>query len=350
MLRAATQPDRLGTHPAYMSCLSPGLAGPVESSTARHLRQARLPDMPDDEILRRLLGLRGGVARRRQVVAVIGKRALRDALADGALVRVGRGRYALPDLDDAATEAARLSATVSHRSAALHHGWSVATAPERPELTVPRKRHLTAARRGGADVHWRDLPSTSVTRSRGVSLTHPVQTVVDCARDLPWPEALAVADSALRSGSVTRDQLLAAAQVVRTTGRAQVLRVVEAADGRAANAFESVLRAIALDVPGLCVEPQVRIDERGLRLTPDLVDRGRRLVIEAESWQFHGHRKALHADCGRYNALVLRGWTVLRFSWEHVMLEPHYVRDVLLAVVGGPEGQAALTQGLVWAP
>jgi very-short-patch-repair endonuclease len=94
----------------------------------------------------------------------------------------------------------------------------------------------------------------------------------------------------------------------------------------------------------------VLIDERGLRVTPDLVDRSRRLVIEAESWKYHGHRKALHNDCGRYNALVLRGWTVLRFSWEHVMLEPDYVRDVLFALVGEPEGQEALTRSLVWAP
>ena len=49
-------------------------------------------------------------------------------------------------------------------------------------------------------------------------------------------------------------------------------------------------------------------------------------------------------------ALAIRGWVLLRFSWEHVMLQPGYVRDVLLAVVGDPEGQAALTRSLVWAP
>ncbi|MDR7361426.1 hypothetical protein [Nocardioides marmoribigeumensis] len=273
-----------------------------------------------DESVRQALALHGGVATRRQPLAVVGKRAVRRAVSSGTVHRVARGRYALPDLDASLAEATRLSATVSHRSAALRHGWSVATVPERPELTVPRKRHLSAERRGDADVHWRDLPEGSVDRSNGTAVTRPAQTVVDCARDLPWAEALAVADSALRSGAVTRAQLREAAEQVRTTGRARVRRVVECADRRAANAFESVLRAIALDVPGLVVEPQVRIDERGLRVTPDLVDRERRIVIEAESWEFHGHRKALHRDCARYNALVLRGWTVLRFSWEHVML------------------------------
>lgn len=64
--------------------------------------------------------------------------------------------------------------------------------------------------------------------------------------------------------------------------------------------------------------------------------------------EFHGHRKALHTDCGRYNALVLRGWTVLRFSWEHVMLDPDYVADVLRAVVGLQAGHAPLTPNLDW--
>jgi len=41
----------------------------------------------------------------------------------------------------------------------------------------------------------------------------------------------------------------------------------------------------------------------------------------------------LKADCARYNALGVRGWLVLRFSWEHVMFEPEYVREVLEAAV-----------------
>ena len=38
-----------------------------------------------------------------------------------------------------------------------------------------------------------------------------------------------------------------------------VLRVLDAADARADNPFESVLRAIGLDVPGFRLVPQVEI-------------------------------------------------------------------------------------------
>lgn len=72
--------------------------------------------------------------------------------------------------------------------------------------------------------------------------TDPEQTVVDCARDLPFPVALSVADSALRHG-VEPARLDAAAAAVRGAGAARVRRVVALADLRAANPFESSLRA-----------------------------------------------------------------------------------------------------------
>jgi hypothetical protein len=53
--------------------------------------------------------------------------------------------------------------------------------------------------------------------------------------------------------------------------------VAEAADARAANAFESTARAIALDVPGLHLVPQLRLAPGTM---PDLVDPERRHVVE----------------------------------------------------------------------
>ena len=135
--------------------------------------------------------------------------------------------------------------------------------------------------------------------------------------------------------------MLTLAERVATTGRHQCLRVAREASRRAANPFESVLRAIALDVPGLNLRPQVVIEEDGFRGRPDLVDIGNRVVVEAESFEFHGRRIGLRRDCERYNALALRGWLVLRFSWEHVMHEPAYVADCLRMASRGPLGRAA---------
>ncbi len=105
--------------------------------------------------------------------------------------------------------------------------------------------------------------------------------MLDCARHLPFDEALAIADSALRWGVVTAEEL--GAFGARGAGAAKVRRVLRCADARAANPFESVLRAHCLDA-GLEVEPQGALDLGTGVIHPDLVERRRRIALEADSW------------------------------------------------------------------
>lgn len=219
------------------------------------------------------------------------------------------------------------------RSAAAHHGWELAVQPDVPELMVRRGRKLAAPERAGVSVHWTNLADDQVHDG----VTTPVRTVLDCARVLPFAEALVIADSALRHGHVTRDEL--AAIDVRGAGAAAVRRVLRHADGRAANPFESVLRALCIEA-GIEVEPQVSLDLGTGAVRPDLVCRLLGLVLEADSWTFHATRRAHRRDCARYNLLTIRGWRVLRFTWEQVMHEQVYVRWVLAELtrcVGRPE-------------
>ena len=173
--------------------------------------------------------------------------------------------------------------------------------PERPEVVVPRNRKVTAARRGGVRVLWIDLADDQVADG----VTTPLPTVVDCARLLPFDEALAIADSALRSGDVTREELDDAS--VRGAGAGAVRRVLRHADARAANPFESVLRALCLE-SGLAVEPQGEVVLGPDVIHPDLVCRDRRAVVEGDSWTWHSTRKAHTRDCARYNLLTVHGW------------------------------------------
>lgn len=279
----------------------------------------------------------GGVATTRALLALTSRRRLHAAVRSGVVVRLASGRYALPTAEAGLVAAHRLSGVVSGLSAAAAQGWEVKHPPEQPSVTVPRNRKLAADRRVGVSVTWRDVPETDIQDG----VLRPVATVVDCARTLPFDEALAVADSALRHGHVRRAQLVAAAEAVPTTGRRAALRVAREADGRAANPFESVLRAIALEVRGLTLEPQVTIRAPGFVGRPDLVDRRRRLVVEADSFGFHASRAALRRDCRRYTALTLLGWRVVRFAWEDVMFEAAYVRDCLDQLASVPVGRAA---------
>jgi very-short-patch-repair endonuclease len=269
----------------------------------------------------------GGVSTRRALVRVASRAGVDSALRNGAIVRDGRGRYALPVANTALRRANALAGVVSYRSAALLHGWQLKIVPEYPDVTVPPNRKVSADRRLGVTLH-RGRPA-----AEGLVTTEQ-QTLVDCMRTLPFDEALTVADSALRHGSITKRALTSLAASVEGPGAAQCRLVARAATGAAANPFESVLRAITLDVPSLSFTPQQVIREGGLVVRPDLVDAALHIVVEADSFEWHGDRASLHRDCRRYNALAIRGWIVLRFSWEDVMLQPQYVRQTLQEVAG----------------
>jgi hypothetical protein len=289
----------------------------------------RLPGMDAVPALERL----GGVARTADLRRLTSRAKLHRAARRGDVVRLARGRYALPTAQDGLRAAMRLTAVLSHRSAAAFWGWELKTQPPVPEVVVPRNRNVPTDRRRGVDVTWADLRPDDVVD--GI-VTSRARTVIDCIRSLPFDEALAVADSALRHRHVTRAQLIWLAGQVRGKGAAQARRVARLASDKAANPFESVLRAIAIAVGGVDVEPQVWLDLDGMRLRPDLLDRRRRLILEAESFEWHGKRLSLTRDCVRYNAFGLAGYVVLRFSWEQVMLEPAYVEACLRAFVAGP--------------
>ena len=79
--------------------------------------------------------------------------------------------------------------------------------------------------------------------------------------------------------------------------------------------------------------PQVVIDTPGGQFRVDLADEQRRIVIEADSFSWHGDRAALDRDCRRYDELVRAGWTVLRFSWEQVMFDGAWLVAVVRDVV-----------------
>ncbi|NUS40574.1 MAG: type IV toxin-antitoxin system AbiEi family antitoxin domain-containing protein [Terrabacter sp.] len=267
----------------------------------------------------------GGVCSWSDLRACASARRVRKATAQGLLVRVSRGRYTLPGLDAARALATRAGATASHTTAALHWGWGVKWAPAEPHVTLPRGRKLRAHARSGVVRHWRTLAQGDVVDGW---VTSKVRTVVDCCLDLPFDEALAVADSALRSGVQLADVVPAAA-ALPPRQRRRVGRVLLHADHRAANPFESVLRAICLSVKGLTVVPQHVVKARGFYARVDLADADLMIVIEAESLEFHADAAALQHDCRRYTGLGARGWVVLRFTWSEVMTQPHYVREAL---------------------
>lgn len=259
---------------------------------------------------------------------------IRRALKDGAIVRVGHGLYAPRPLPDPVDVATRLHGVVSHTSAAVAHGWEVRSHPTRPDILVPRSRGVSQSRRRGVNLRWRDFTAADVVDR----VTTPVRTIIDCARDLPLADALAVADSALRAGDVTECGLRKALEHLPRSGRERTELVLSQASALAANPFESALRAHSITAVGPLFTPQAEIHLERATYRPDLVCEKLRVILEADSHTFHTSRDALNRDCRRYNELTLAGWLVLRFTWEQVMTFRTWVIDVISR---GVEGQRA---------
>ncbi|GAB3282398.1 hypothetical protein GCM10027449_24330 [Sinomonas notoginsengisoli] len=286
-----------------------------------------------------LLAMRGGSARTQLLRRSFSKRQIARAVADGTIIRSVRGVYALASLGEAEHTALESSGVLCLRSAALAHGMGVLHRPKVVELAVPRERR--AIKRSGVSTRRRLLPAQDLVRQGEVFATSAARTVLDCAAALPFAEGLAIADSGLRMGLVSRDELVSAAAIWVGRNRSAQQRVLEHMDGRAANAFESGLRAACIEA-GVPMKPQVVIRAGGTDRRVDLartLSRGSRwvwLVAEADSFEWHGGRQALHRDCTRYNELVRAGCALLRFSWEHVMFEREWIGEVVADVADRP--------------
>lgn len=274
----------------------------------------------------------GGTCSWRELRRAVHWRHIAAALKDGSIVRRGRGVYAVPAAAEGRVVARRMTGTVSHRSAALHWGWKVKSTPNLPDVTIPANRKLRTCARGLATVHWRTLGARDVVYGW---VTSRVRTVVDCCLDLPFDEALSVFDSALRGG-LRRREVTEASLSLGKLQRRRVLALARVASHRAANPFESVLRALAIEAAGALgfqFEPQHRIRYDDYYARVDLGNHDLRLVLEAESFEFHGDRAAFTRDCVRYTELGSRGWLVLRFTWEHVMFQQDWVRRKIAMTV-----------------
>lgn len=263
-----------------------------------------------------------GVVHTSRLYAVgFSKHQVRAAVSDGVLRRVRRSWILHAECDASRALAAELGGRVTCLSAARLRGlWTpdhdqthIGVAPDASKLVVPPDARL----------HWSVGPVPVAPHAVDDA---PINLLYQVARCQPEAQALAVWESAVRTGLVE----LAVLERVRwrsTRARALVDVATAMSDSGMETKFVGMMRGI-----GIAVRQQVRIDGRPV---DGLI--GEKLVVQLDGFAHHSsaadRRRDLEADA----RLRLRGYTVLRFDYQQLFFRPDYVIGVV---------QAAVAQGL----
>ncbi len=305
------------------------------------------------EVLRAARDRQGVLSRRELRAAGVGDAALARAVARGTVLRVRRRVYALEPLPPLprflvtdrgvdpdvvpAVRAALLElgpgAAAAGRTAAVLRGWGLLHEPRRAvEVVVPHGHDcspLGVRARQARDLHVDDL--VPVHGLAPLPVTTAVQTVLDCVLALPRLDATVVADSALRAGAVTMDELQGA--VARLPGRraaARARRVVEGCDPECGSVLESVqrVRMVLAGLGGFATQVVLR---SAPVLRVDFCFAAARLVVEVDGARWHPDPAR---DQHRDNELAALGWRVLRFTWSEVVHDSARVLATVRAALG----------------
>lgn len=250
-------------------------------------------------------------------------RRIAAAATRGEILRVRRGWYASLDAPTDVVRAVHVGGSLTSVSATRRYQlWTiddghthVSVARNAGRLRSPNRSAPLSATRDRVCLHWRDEAAPNRTALQDV-----LTSVIDAIHCQPEERAIAVLDSALNLGLVTRYELEAAVRLLPSRFRGAVDR----ADGRSQSGTETLVR-VRLRRLGLRVRIQVPC---GAARVDVLV--GDRLVIECLSRAFHTGIEQYAHDRERELNLVDGRYLTMTLSYEQVLYDWARVQDVIL--------------------
>jgi hypothetical protein len=268
----------------------------------------------------------------------------------GDLVQLRRGAYAREqarersvdqahrDLIRATIPQLRDDAVVSHASAAVLHGlpvWSKAI----DRVHVTRNGSGGGKRRSLVHVHASPLGGGDVTSIGSIPVTSLARTVLDLCRTLPFEQAVAAGDHALRLGLLATALEEAMTLLEGWPGTRQARRAIAFLDGRSESAGESVSR-VRIHEAGLPAPvPQREIYGPDGRLVArvDFCWEEQRTVGEFDGKIKYGRllkpgqsiEDVLFDEKRREDALRDLGWQIVRWLWADLYRQG-VIRDRIL--------------------
>lgn len=253
------------------------------------------------------------------------------AVRSGDLVRVRRGHYAAPGIDDAVGRAARVGGRLTCISALRRHGiWvpddpfpHVAVAPNAARLRSPGNRfvRLSELNRDGITLHWLEPVADDESTQHEVSCVDAIRHAVRCQ---PWYLGVALLDSALYTRQLHNWQL----DSVFDGQPAHVRELRSRIDSRCESGIETIVRLL-LEELGIPFEVQVPFAGVG---DVDFVVAGC-VVIETDGKLGHVGDTGQLRDYDRDVVLARRGYAVLRFNYSQVMYRRAEVMDAIVTAL-----------------
>jgi hypothetical protein len=270
-----------------------------------------------------LLETADGFATSAQLLTVMTRQQLDVQVKNGGLVRVWYGIYAAAEPDLLGRLKAldlfmgRHAVACMGTAAALYGFDTEATSRVHvldPGVRMRPSKDLMVHQRIGAPLR----------RVEGRLAAAPAWTVVEVARTLRRPRALATLDAALHVGACTTGELHAA--IREQKGRRGIVKVRELvgyADGRAESPMESEARLVFIDGGVPIPELQYSIvDYYGKVWRVDFAWPDAMVVAEYDSVEWHTGRDALLHDRLKTARLQECGWTTIPMTVDDIRCDP----------------------------
>lgn len=313
---------------------------PVDGSQRAGAVRGRVSSMPhadqDLQALRAIATDRGGVVAGADLeLCGVSLRAAHRRVERGDWTRMGRAYVLAPPgtrlADEAWNHILRITygerARISGHLAMRHAGWSL---PGDTKVVI--LPHQAKEIPGVVLLRRPDAPA--VRRPDGVRFTLSHEALLDTLIILGAAGAEELLDCVLQKRLLTPAEFATAAASRLGSGRrgAALLRglVDRAVSGSCSEAEQRMGALLSRSRTGAWT-PNLAIRDSTGRVVAeiDFAHEGLRIAIEVDGRAHHSDRRSFERDRIRQNDLILRGWLVLRFTWEQITQHPH---DVLAAV------------------
>jgi hypothetical protein len=262
-----------------------------------------------------------GYVTRPQVLALgLSRQSVVRRVQAGRLIPVHAGVYALGHQPTLPQDQAFAAVLASGDGALLSHATAATVWGISKRWTTPF--HVTVAsarRRAGIQMHRGKLHPRDFDRQLDLPVTSPARTLLDNAPELTDKALTRAVNDLLRSHFLVLEDLAATLdRHPRHRATPRLHEFVEAPTGPTASEFEDAFSAFCRRF----ALPQPLCNATVAGYEVDAYFPMERVIVELDSWRFHGSRASFESDRERDAAVLTLGIVTVRITWSRLIKTP----------------------------